>query len=196
MTTIRKPKLLGICGSLRKNSSNRKLLRVAIQGAGEAGAEVTEVDLLDHPLAAFNEDDQLREGVPENARKLRRLMLDCDGALFAVPEYNTSLPGGFKNVLDWMSRKDPSGPFARSCFEGKFAAIMGASSGAFGARRSLSEMRHILHMLGMHVIPEQVSLPHGREAFDEAGNLKDESRQKAVAAVAARLVEVVSRLAF
>ena len=123
---------------------------------------------------------------------MRELFFAHDGALFAVPEYNNSLPGGFKNVLDRASRKDDHG----SCFDGKFAAIMGASGSGGGARRCLAEMRNILHMLGMHVIPEQFSLPNGRKAFDPGGRLLDAEGEEKAAAVGARLTEVVRRLAF
>jgi chromate reductase len=192
METNRKPRLLAVCGSLRKESSNRKLLAVAVAGARAAGADVRELDLLDFPMAAYNEDDHLRDGMPETAQRMRQLFFDHDGALFAVPEYNNSLPGGFKNVLDWASRKDDRG----SCFDGKFAAIMGASGSGGGARRCLAEMRNILHMLGMHVIPEQFSLPNGRKAFDASGRMIDAEGQEEAAAVGARLAEVIRRLAF
>ena len=196
MTANRKPKLLAICGSLRRGSTNRKLLAIAAAGAREAGAEVTEVDLIDFPMAAFNEDDQNKGGLLETALRLRKMVYDSDGILFAVPEYNNSLPGGFKNQLDWISRRDPEGPLSVYCFQGRFAALMAASGGSGGARRSLGEMRHILHMFGMHVIPEQVSLPNARSAFDESGALKDAKTAKAVAAIGARLSEVVTKLAF
>jgi NAD(P)H-dependent FMN reductase len=196
VTTNRKPKLLAICGSLRRASTNRKLLAGAVAGARQAGAEVTELDMLDFPMAAYNEDDQNKNGLPESALKLRKLVHDSDGILFAVPEYNNALPGGFKNQLDWISRRDKEGPLSEYCFKGRFAALMGASGSTGGAKRCLAEMRHILHTFGMHVIPEQVSLQNARTAFDDSGALKDDKTAKSVFALGARLSEVITKLAF
>ncbi len=194
MADGKKPVLLGICGSLRKDSSNRKLLRVALARARASGAEVSEIDLLDFPMSPYNEDDQDRDGFPETTKALRQRIADSDGILFAVPEYNWSLPGHFKNIVDWLSRREAQGPFAQTCFKGKFAAMVAGAGGVGGAKASLSHLRHVMTMLGMHVIPEHISLPGARNAFDADGRMSDEKLQAQVEAVGARLVEVIIKL--
>lgn len=193
MPSNQTPTILAICGSLRQGSTNRKVLDMAADGAKGAGARVVDVDLRQYPMAAYNEDDQNRDGLPETATRLRQMMFDCDGVLFAVPEYNRTLPGGFKNVIDWISRRDAQGPLSVSCFKGKYVALMAASSGMSGGRRSLDEMRLLLTTFGCHVLTEQVSLPGARAIFDHSGPV-DPKLRPMVASLGVRLVQVIGAL--
>lgn len=193
MQSNQSPTILAICGSFRKGSTNRKLLDMAVAGARGAGAQVVEVDLLDYPMAAYNEDDQNRNGLPAAVVKLRQMVFDCDGILFSVPEYNRSLPGGFKNVIDWISRRDAEGPLSVTCFRGKHIALMAASSGMSGGRRSMDEMRVIMTGLGSQVLTEQVSLPGARAIFDGSGQT-DPKLRPMVEALGARLTKVIIAL--
>src|SRR5262245_29509779 len=99
-----RPKVLAFAGSARKQSLNKRLVQVAAEGARRAGAEVTLIDLKDYPLPLYDGDLEAGEGLPQNARRLRELMLGHDGFLISSPEYNGSLSPLLKNVIDWCSR--------------------------------------------------------------------------------------------
>lgn len=186
------PRILAFAGSLRKDSLNKKLVKVAAQGAREAGAQVTLMDLKDFPLPVYDGDDEAASGLPENARKLKQLFLEHDGLLISSPEYNAGYPGGLKNMLDWVSRplpgEKPGAPFA-----GKVAAIMAASPGALGGMRVLTQLRMLLSTT-MLVLPEQLALSQAHEAFTPDGDLKDEARRNSVRAIGRKLAEMLARL--
>src|SRR5688572_18337049 len=129
------PRILAFAGSLRKDSYNKKLLAIAVQGARDAGAEVTVVELVDYPLPLFDEDLE-RAGTPENAKKLKQLFLEHDALLIASPEYNSSFTAITKNTIDWVSRSSPGEP-GLAAYRGKTAAIIAASPGALGGLRGL-----------------------------------------------------------
>ena len=97
-------RILAFAGSAREGSFNKQLVRVAAEGAREAGAEVTLADLRDYPMPVFDEDLEAAEGSPENAVKFKQLMLDHQGLLIAAPEYNSSITAALKNTIDWASR--------------------------------------------------------------------------------------------
>lgn len=102
--------------------------------------------------------------------------MEHDGFLVSCPEYNSSLTPLLKNTLDWMSRP---GEDNTNCFQGKITAIMAASPGGMGGMRMLPELRNLLTniaMHGTHVIPKQFSLGNAGNAFDDAGNLKDDNQ--------------------
>src|SRR3978361_1282663 len=101
------PRILCFAGSLRRDSLNKKLVQIAMSGAKAAGADVTFVDLKDLPLAVYDGDVEAEQGIPENAQKLKELMLANDAFLIAAPEYNSSITGALKNAIDWASRPAP-----------------------------------------------------------------------------------------
>ena len=98
------PKILAFAGSLRADSYNKKLVRIAAEGAREAGAEVTCIDLRDYPLPIYDGDLQMKSGVPKNAVNLKRMMASHHGVLLVTPEYNSSVPPLLKNAIDWVTR--------------------------------------------------------------------------------------------
>jgi chromate reductase, NAD(P)H dehydrogenase (quinone) len=98
------PRILAFAGSLRVDSWNKKLARLAAEGAKAAGAEITLADLRDMPMPVFDEDLEKRDGMPEGAKKFKALLLDHHGLLIASPEYNSSLSAALKNAIDWASR--------------------------------------------------------------------------------------------
>jgi chromate reductase len=98
------PKILAFAGSYREHSYNKRVLSVAAEGARNAGAEVTVLDLRDHPLPIFCADGIENGQFDGNALKLQEIMAGYDGFLIASPEYNGSIPGGLKNMIDWISR--------------------------------------------------------------------------------------------
>ena len=121
------PRIVAFAGSARKGSLNLQLVKVATEGARAAGAEVMVLDMRDFPMPLFNQDLEEAEGPPENARKLRRIMLAHDGLLIASPEYNSSITPLLKNAIDWVSRPD-EGNRALAAYEGKVAAVMSVCS--------------------------------------------------------------------
>lgn len=187
-------KLMAFAASTRRDSFNRKLFPYLVEGAQRAGAEVTVVDLADYPMAIYQGDDEAEHGMPESAVKLLDILAEQDGLIVVTPEYNGSFPPLLKNTLDWMSRPDPSGQSGLRHFKDKVTAISSASPGGFGGVRSLLSTRQYLTVLGMLVIPDQVTLSRAGQAFDANGKLTDERTAAAALAVGARLVEVAGRL--
>jgi chromate reductase len=187
------PKILCFAGSLRRDSFNKKLVKIAMAGGKEAGAEVTYLDLKEIPLPVFDEDLEKESGVPENAIKLKQLMKSHQGFLISCPEYNSSITGALKNAIDWAST-----PVADEkpleCFTGKVVGLMAASPGALGGLRGLVTVRSILGNIGVIVIPEQVAVPKAFEAFADDGSLKDKKQEEQVRNIAARVTEVTRRL--
>ncbi len=188
-----KPKILALAGSLRKDSFNKKLVRVAAAQAREAGAEVTVVDLADFRMPVYDGDLEASDGVPEPARKLRGIMMEHQGLLIASPEYNSSVSGAFKNVIDWVSRADQGVP-STAAFQGKVAGIMSAAPGALGGLRGLVHLRSILGNIGVIVVPEQIAVSSAGAAFDEAGQLKDPKMAESVKKVVTRVVHVAGKV--
>ena len=193
-----KPKILAFAGSLRAESYNKKLVKVAMEGARKAGAEVTFLDLRDLPLPIFDEDLEKKDGLPPNARKLKDLMLAHQGFLIASPEYNSSVSAALKNAIDWASRP-ATGPDGKpekplECFAGKVAGLMAASPGALGGLRGLVHVRMILGNIQVMLLPDQVAVMKAGEAFDEKGNLKDAKQQAMVEGIGAKVTETVRKL--
>lgn len=115
-------KILAFAGSARKASFNKKLVKVAVEGAKKAGAEVTYLDFRDLPLPLYDEDLESVEGLPDNALKLKALMKEHHGFLIACPEYNSSITPLLKNAIDWASRQSAGEP-PLVCFKEKTALI-------------------------------------------------------------------------
>jgi NAD(P)H-dependent FMN reductase len=188
-------RILAFAASTREASWNRKLLPIVVAGAREAGAEVTVIDLRDYPMPIYNGDDEAASGMPAAAVQLLDLLAQHDALLVVTPEYNGFFPPLLKNTLDWMSREDPSGQSGLRHFSGKAAAIAAASPGGFGGVRSLLATRQYFTVLGLTVIPEQVTIARAASAFTAEGHLADEKQEAAAQKVGARLAEVAKRLA-
>jgi NAD(P)H-dependent FMN reductase len=189
-----KPRILAFAGSAREGSWNKKLVRAGAKAVRDAGGDVTLVDLNDFPIPLYHGDLEAREGVPENARKLKALCAEHDGFLISSPENNTSISALLKNALDWMSRPDGAGA-KRAAFQNKPVALLSASPGYFGGVRHLAHVREILFNLELIVLPEPFSLARANDAFGPDGSLKDAGAQNLVAALAQRLVKVTRALA-
>jgi NAD(P)H-dependent FMN reductase len=190
MTT---PKILAFAGSLREASWNKKLVRIAADGAREAGADVTLIDLRDHALPIFDEDLETRDGLPPNGRKLKDLFLANQGLLLSCPEYNSSITGVLKNAIDWISRP-AKGEKDLACFEGRVCGLMATSPGWRGGLRGLVTVRSILGNIGCIVLPDQVTVPTAHLAFDDAGALKDAKMAAAVRKLGATVAHTVAKL--
>jgi chromate reductase len=159
-------KILAIAGSLRRESYNRTLLLAA------AKLLPTGVDFeLYEDLRAvppYDQDDDL-EPAPLAVARLRAKIADADALLIATPEYNSSIPGQLKNALDWASR-----PLATSVLHNKPVAVIGTSTGAFGAVWSQAELRKVLAATGARVLDVELAVGHAAERFDEHGRLDDD----------------------
>jgi chromate reductase, NAD(P)H dehydrogenase (quinone) len=174
--------LLGISGSTRKASMNRALL-VAL---GELLPEGTTLSLYDglEQLPIFNSD--LQE--PTNVLALKSAIAAADGVVFAVPEYNYSIPGGLKNALDWVSR-----PPATSPLRGKPIGLVGAATGMSGTIRAQNHMRQMLVYSDSPVLNQpEVLIPRAQERFVE-GKLVDESTRQLVQRFATAMVAHIRR---
>jgi chromate reductase, NAD(P)H dehydrogenase (quinone) len=158
-------KILAIPGSLRRDSHNRKLLLAAAELFG-AGVDVEFYDDL-KAVPPYNEDDDV-EPAPPAAVRLREAIASADGLLIATPEYNSSVPGQLKNALDWASR-----PIATNVLRNKPVAVIGASTGAFGAVWAQAELRKVLAAAGARVLDVELAVGHAHERFDDDGALTD-----------------------
>lgn len=187
------PRILAFGGSLRRDSFNARLVLVAAEGARQAGAEVTVLELRELPLPVFDQDLEREQGLPANAKRFKQLMKEHEGLLISSPEYNSSISGVLKNFIDWASRAEPGEP-ALACFTGKVCGLMSASPGALGGLRGLVTVRSILSNIQVLVLPEQVAVSKAHEAFTSDGKLKDEKQHAAVLRIGARVAEVVAKL--
>lgn len=187
------PRILVFAGSLRTDSYNKKLARIAASAAGEAGAEVTFLDLKEYPLPVYDEDLEREEGAPTNVFRLKELFRAHDGFLIASPEYNSSISAALKNTIDWVTRRVPD-ETPMAAFRGKTALLLSASPGALGGLRGLVHLRAILGNIGVLVLPDQFALGRASEAFDENDDLVDSAQLQVVQSLAQRLVEVTGRL--
>ncbi|MDE1920197.1 MAG: NAD(P)H-dependent oxidoreductase [Candidatus Omnitrophica bacterium] len=187
------PKILAFAGSTREGSFNKQLVKIAAQGARAAGAQVTVLDLRDLPMPLYDGDLEAGQGLPENAGKFRKLMLEHDGLLISAPEYNSSISGVLKNTIDWASRPVAGEP-PLACFAGKVAGLMSASPGALGGLRGLVTVRSVLSNIRVIVLPDQVAVPKAHEAFGPDGKLKDTQQHSAVENLGRNLTAVLGKL--
>jgi chromate reductase, NAD(P)H dehydrogenase (quinone) len=185
------PKILAFAGATRSGSFNKKLIRVGAGLARDGGCEVTLIDLRDYPMPLYDGDLEAADGLPEQARALKTLMLASDGFLLSCPEYNGSITAVLKNAIDWLSRPRPDEPNA---FKGRIAGLLAASPGNLGGVRALLTVRQVLTTLGVVVVPTQFALSQAGAAFTEDGSLKEARQHEAVKAVVSQLIEVTSAL--
>ncbi len=189
----RQPRILAFAGSLREHSYNKRVVQAAMKGAFDAGAEVTYVDLRDFPMPIYNGDDQAKNGFDPNASKLQKLLSDHDGLLIACPEYNGSLSGALKNAIDWASRASDEYKMGE-VFNGKVAAIMTASPGAFGGVRCLGHLRTVLSILGINVLPSEIAVGKVHEMFDgDASEMTNEVMRQNLEKLGASLAGMLKK---
>jgi NAD(P)H-dependent FMN reductase len=167
-------RLFAFAAALRKDSLNRKLLRLAVAAAEKAGATPDVADFHEFDMPLYDGDVEAASGLPPGAQKLRERFLAADAFLIVSPEYNFSIPGTLKNAIDWVTRANPI------AWRGKPGLLMSASPSLVGGNRGLWVTRVSLEVTGAILYPDMFSLASAHEAFDDAGALKD-------AKVAARL---------
>lgn len=175
-------KVIGFSGSLRKDSFNSALLRVAAELMPEGS--VLELVEWGH-LPLYNSDLEVG-GQPEAVLQLRAQVAAGDALLFATPEYNYSIPGGLKNAIDWLSRGKGQP------FDNKPTAIMGASMGALGSARAQYHLRQVGVYLNMHFVNKpEVMIGAAHTKFDAEGKLTDDVAKKLIAQLLSNLVDAV-----
>ena len=187
------PRLLAFAGSLRQGSYNRRLVHVLAEGAREAGALVSLIELRDYPLPVYDGDIEA-EGMPAPVRALQQLMREHDGLLISTPEYNGSMPALVKNTLDWISRPTAEGVSGTTLFQDKVAGIVSASPGPLGGLRSLLVLRDALSKLGLLVVPQQVAVGQAADKLPDYGVLGDERLRANVHNVGKAVVRHLSHL--
>lgn len=168
--------VLGLCGSLRRGSYNRRLLAAAAAELPPGVALEIFEGLAEVP--PYNEDD----ATPDAVRVLREAVTAADAVLVATPEYNASVPGQLKNALDWASR-----PFPDNCLRTKPVAVLGASTGLFGAVWAQAELRKVLRTIGADVVDQELPVGQAHDAFTDDGALADPELRSA-------LVDLVDQL--
>ena len=184
MTTI-----VGISGSLRKHSFNAGLLRAASE-VMPAGSSLTIGSIQDIPL--YNADVEEADGIPESVEKLKNQIASSDGLLLVTPENNNSMPGVFKNALDWISRP----PQDRSrVFANRPIGLMGATPGSFGTAFSQYAWLPVLRVLGTQVWSGRLMwVSSAGSKFDPEGNLTDEGVKKQLTKYMTGFVTFVEQL--
>ena len=187
-------KILAFAGSTRKGSLNQAIMKVAAEGAREAGAEVTVIDLADYQMPIFNEDEEAQYGTPEKAQAFKELLMSHDGFLIASPEYNSSYPALLKNAIDWASRMG-EGEKPLQAYRGKVAGIMAASAGGLGGMRVLVVLRMLLENLGTMVVPNQKAIAKVDSLMNDNGEISDEKTIKQLKNLGKETAELAKKVA-
>ncbi|HEX5708172.1 MAG TPA: NAD(P)H-dependent oxidoreductase [Pyrinomonadaceae bacterium] len=178
-------RILGIAGSLRRQSYNRGALRAAVELVPD-GAEIDIFEL--DGIPGFNQDDEQQP--PDKVTEMKRRIREADAILFVTPEYNYSIPGVLKNAIDWASR-----PYGDSAWSGKPAAIMGASIGVIGTARAQYHLRQMMVFLNMFPVNQpEVMIGNASERFDAEGNLTDEKTREFITQLLQNLVDWTRRI--
>jgi len=179
--------ILVMAGSLRAESYNKRLAAAGARALTAAGATVDLLDLREVAMPLYDGDLEDAEGLPEGAVAFRARLAVAQGFMIACPEYNSSIPGGFKNALDWASRGEPD------VFDGKLVALMGASPGGFGSQRAHYHLRQVMTTLGVWALPSQVLVSRAHEAFTPEGELVNPRTAAEVVSLADDLVAALAR---
>jgi NAD(P)H-dependent FMN reductase len=183
------PTVIGIAGALRRGSYNAALLRAAVELA-PAGLAIEIASIREIPL--YDGDVETERGIPEPVRSLKERIAAADGLLLVTPEYNNSLPGVFKNAIDWLSR--PASDIAR-VFGGKPVALMGATLGMGGTALAHTAWLPVLRVLGTNAwFGPRVCVSNAAKAFDADGRLVDDSVRSSVARHLAGFAAFIGRI--
>jgi chromate reductase len=177
-------KVLGISGSLRRDSHNLKLLRTAGQMFKAAGMEFEIYPDL-KLVPPYDEDDDT-DPAPAAVAHLRTAVAETDAVFFTTPEYNSSVPGQLKNAVDWLSRPPGNGVLLNTP-----VAVVGASTGMFGAVWAQAELRKVLAAAGARVLEGEVAVGHAHTRFEEDGSLNDPNLAEQLDDVVRTVVEEI-----
>ena len=163
---------LVFAASLRKDSLNQRLIDAARRVLESRGVEVDAAPMSDFDCPSYDQDDEADRGLPQGAQRFRERLLANDAFLIAAPEYNGSMPGMLKNVIDWTSR------FRPQPFNGKQGFLLSASPSMAGGNRGLWALRVPLEHLGARIYPDMFSLAQAHTAFGDDGRIANEMLQK------------------
>jgi chromate reductase, NAD(P)H dehydrogenase (quinone) len=158
-STISGLKVLVFAASLRSGSLNRKLAALAAAIADESGAVVDLASMQDFDVPSYDGDVEMSQAIPAGAEELRRRLIDNDAFIISSPEYNASMPGLLKNLIDWTSR------FRPQPFDGRHGLLLSASPSLAGGNRGLWALRMPLEHLGARIFPDMFSLAAAHKAF-------------------------------
>lgn len=158
-TTPEKMKVLVFAASLRAESLNKKLAALAARAAEQAGAVVDHASMRDFDVPLYDGDTETARGIPRGAEELRRRLLASDAFILSCPEYNGSMPGTIKNLVDWTSR------FRPQPFDARHGLLLSASPSLAGGNRGLWALRVPLEHLGARIFPDMFSLAMAHKAF-------------------------------
>ncbi|MEZ4753928.1 MAG: NAD(P)H-dependent oxidoreductase [Bdellovibrionota bacterium] len=188
-----KVKILAFGGSLRKNSYNKKVAKIAAIGAANSGAEIIDLDLSEFPLPIYNQEIEDASGLPDNAISIKKMMIESDGFIISSPEYNSSISAVLKNTIDWASRRvGDEAPLI--AFKDKTALLVAASPGALGGLRGLVHIRDILGNLGMHVLADQYAVSKAHEMFDTQGEMIDQTTKDKLISLGSKFAGFTAKL--
>jgi NAD(P)H-dependent FMN reductase len=162
-STDPKLRVLVFAGSSRAESLNRRLAALAARVAEQHGATVDLASLRDFDVPLYDGDLETAEGIPPGAHELERRLRETDAFIIASPEYNGSMPGTVKNLIDWASR------FRPQPFDGRHGLLLSASPSLAGGNRGLWALRVPLEHLGARIFPDMFSLAMAHKAFADEG---------------------------
>jgi len=179
-------KILAISGSLRQGSHNTDLLR----GAAAAAPDGVDIELYHglKDIPPYDADDDIPGDHPEAVDRFKEALADADAILISTPEYNSSIPGVLKNGIDWVSRPRDNTPF-----QGKPAAVVGATTGQFGAVWAQAELRKVLRSTGARVVDLELPVARGHHALERRGALLDEIHGPRSAEILNALITEIQR---
>ena len=156
-------KVIGFGASLRADSLNRKLAALAARCTEQSGAVVDHASMRDFEVPSYDGDLEKAQGIPKGAEELKRRLLASDAFIVSSPEYNGSMPGLFKNLIDWTSRYRPQP------FDGKHGLLLSASPSMGGGNRGLWALRMPFEHLGARIYPDMFSLAQAHKALVDGG---------------------------
>ena len=181
----RNVKVLLFAASLRKDSLNQRLVDLVAQKLEARGVEIDRASMADFDCPSYSGDVEASAGIPDGARRLHDRLLASDAFVLSSPEYNASMPGVLKNVIDWVSR------FRPQPFNGKQAFLLSASPSMVGGNRGLWSLRIPLEHLGTRVYPDMFSLAQAHTAFNDDGHLAHTTLEQRLDGILGCFVELV-----
>lgn len=164
--------VLFFSGSLRGDSYNKKILKIAFDSVASKGHTGVLLDLKEFPFPLYDQDVEDAYGIPESVKKMSEKIERADALIIATPEFNGSIPGILKNCIDWLSRVEPV------TIKGKHLLLLAASPSFLGGVRGLWHTRIPFEALGVHVYPTMFSLSKAYTAFDNENKLIDVKKMK------------------
>ena len=177
--------VLVLSASLRKESLNGRLATLACGAFAQTGATVEHAELRDFDVPWYDQDAETELGIPDGAKRFCERVKASDAFVIASPEYNSSIPGGLKNLIDWTSR------FRPQPFNGKQCFLISASPSMAGGNRGLWALRVPLEHLGTRVYPDMFSLAQAHEAFAPDGRIANDMLQKRFADIIRCFIDLV-----